>query len=284
MSNDRTTARARRQRAVASGERETAVERQRPRNDSTDPPASSRVRQRQAAAEVASETGASREGVGTVARLDGMDVFLRSPGVDAFGDTVASDFASEADFVEPTDVAPAVDAQAITADPTVAQGRRDDVRQRARQGLAGDDPYAQPDDFDVEVGALGVESAGLTDTGARNRAGRQFESETALDAVDPMADVTETGDGFGLTTGAEQRRAARGFEDDLDVFGQGELGTGDVRNIEDGFGLAEQPARELGASRLDAEFPDVDVTPSDVQLTETSTGAFEASFEAEVSR
>jgi len=255
MNSDTLTSRARRRRAVAAGERETAVERQGSRRESSDRPASSRVRQRQAAAEVAGETGVDTAGVGTVERIGGMDVFLRGPGPEQFGEQVADEFASSADFVETADVAPNVNAADISAAPVVAEGRRDDVAARAREqaasgaefirgddldaevgalgvtglgiaedrrddvaararaGFAADDPFAEPGDFGVDVTASGIESAGFTDAGARRRAGRQFESETPLDTVDPATDLTATGaGGFTLGESAEQRAAARSFE------------------------------------------------------------------------
>jgi len=162
----------------------------------------------------------------------------------------------------------------------IASGRRDDVATRTRQGLAADDPFAQPSDFDAEVSDSGIESAGLTEQGGRRRAGRQFEAETALGSVDPSADVTETGDGYALDTGAQRRLAARSFEGDLDIFGRGELDpASDIRETGDGFGLAREPAREVGAAAIDEQLPDRAVSPDDVTLEESDTGGFEAIFE-----
>jgi len=161
---------------------------------------------------------------------------------------------------------------AISAAPVVAQDRRDDVAARARQQTAADDPYAQPDDFTAEAGPAWCDpDLGLTDTGARRRAGRQFEAETPLESVDPTADVTPSGDGFGLTSDADQRRVARQFEDSESVFSQGELGTDDIRATDSGFGLRRDPARELAADRIDDQ-TDESVSESDITLTDTGDG------------
>jgi len=156
------------------------------------------------------------------------------------------------------------------------------VAQRARRGLASEDPFADPEDFSAEVTATGIESAGLTDAGAERRAAAQFTAETPLDSATP-ADVTETDSGFALDDSAQERVAARRFEDDLDVFGQGELSASDVRETDDGFGLDREPARELAAANL-SEQVDGDVSPDEVTLEETDSGGFEGVFEQEVNQ
>lgn len=305
----------------------------------------SRQQQRQTKREIAAEIDVDREGVGTVDRLrGGIDAFLRSSGARQFGEQVRSEFAAEADFVRPSDVAPNVDQQAIAASPAVAadrrptvaqrarqqtaadaefieagdlnadvdargvsdigiaEGRRDDVASRVRQDLAADDPFAKPGDFQADVSATGIESAGFTDIGARRRAGRQFEAETPLSAVDPQADIEPSGDGFALDSRAQERVAARNFEDQLDPFGSGaltpadiepsgdgfgltdsaqqtvaadrlddqfgsvDIGRGDITDTGDGFGLTESAQLEIGAARLDEQLPDTDVTADDVTL------------------
>lgn len=284
---DPTTARAQRLQAVAEGSAETAVDRLSGRSDprGSGSEITPRERQKRSKRKVAEELGIDRKGVGSVDRLGGLDVFLRSPGVEEFGNDVASDFASEADFVQPADVDPNVDGQAISANPVVASGRRDDVAQRTRQALAGDDQFARPSDFGVDVGPRGVEEAGLTDSGERQRAGRFFESRTPLSEVDPTADLTQSGDGFALDTAAERRSAARGFEDNTDLFGTGELDpSSDLRETDNGFGLARDEARQIAAERIDEQVSQVDVGPGDITLTETDSGEFEASFETEVRR
>jgi len=328
MANDPTTARARRRQAVAGGRAPDAVDqlsgRSNPGGSGRQTP--TRSAQTQAKREVAEEIDIDSEGVGSVDRLDGMDVFLRTSGVDAFGDNVAQDFAGQADFVTAADIDPNVDGQAIAANPVVAADRRDDVAQRARQQtaadaefiqaadlsadvggrgvtgievaadrrddvadrtrsqLAADDPFANASDFGVTVGATGVTDAGLTDDGKRRRAGRQFTAETPLDSVDPFADITETDSGFGLDDAAQKRSAARGFEDDLSFFEQGSLTGDDIRDISGGFGLAREPARELAASKLDAQISEFDIGPGDITLRETDSGRFEGSFSREVTR
>ena len=230
------------------------------------------------ARDVASELDIDREGVGTVERIRGLDVFLRSEGSQQFGQDVAADFASEADYVQPGDVAPNVDADAISASPAVAAGRRDDVAARARSQAAADDEFAQPGDFAAEVGPRGVASLGFSESGRRNRAARALEAQTPLADVDPTADLEASGEGFGLDDQAARRSAARGFEDSTPLA-QGALDPqADLRDTDGGFGLAAGPAREVAAERLDDELGNVSVAPDDVDLTRASDAAFEASF------
>jgi len=282
--NPPTTDRARRQRGVDTGARTDAVDRvpDPPDPRGRGPQTTSRSRQTTTARDVAGELGIDRSGVGTVDRIEGMDVFLRSGGADEFAEIVQTDFASDADFVAPDDVQARVDADAISADPFVAPDRRDDVSRRARQqtasgtefvepadlqadvgamgvtglgvresrrddvatrtqrSLAGEDPFIEPDDIAVEVGAMGVTSAGVREDRRDDIAAREFEATTPLGSVDPDTDLTATGDGFGLTTGAQRR---------------------------------------LGALQIDEQLPDVTVTADDVTLEDG-----QAVFEREVRR
>lgn len=288
MANDRpTTARARRARAVQEGRADDAVEAldtgADPRGFRRETP--SRQRQQQAKADIAEEIDIERRGVGTVDRIGGLDVFLRSPGVDQFGENVAADFAGQADFVQPADVDPRVDQQDIEARPIVDPQRRPAVRERATESVAADDQYAKPGDFRAEVGPSGVREIALTDTGARQRASRQFEAETPLFDVDPMADITPTDGGFALGDTAQRRAAARGFEAEYDLFGRGELDpTEDVRAVGEGFGLGRDEVREVAAARIDDQISQFDIGPEDIELRETDAGGFEGVFEREVQR
>ena len=236
-------------------------------------------------------------------------------------DRARRETAADMEFVQRGDLDADVTARGVTGI-AVAEERRDAVADRTARGLASDDEFAEPDDFGVDVTASGIEQAALTDAGARRRAGRQFESETALDTVDPTRDVTATddgfalaepgqrriaatefeadtplgsvdpqedvvadGDGFGLAEPRQREVAARGFEDELEQFGAGELDpTTDVRETDDGFGLAEGPARDVAAAELDRQVDEVDVSPGDIELEETDDGQFEAVFEREVER
>mgnify|MGYP000358997074 CR=1 FL=1 len=302
--SDPTTARAQRAQAVREGVADDAVDRTSGGANPgvRDRRTPSRDRQEQTAREVAEEIDISREGVGTVDRIGGLDVFLRSTGAQQFGRNVSQDFASEADFVTSEDVNARVDQDAIAARPLVAQDRRDDVRERARtetaadaqfierrdvaadvgprgvsnvrvrerrqddvasrarSELAGEDPFAQPSDFAVDVTSQGVERAALSESGARRRAGRVFESRTPLESVDPSSDVTETDDGLALTQSAQRRAGAEQLEaqtpfDELDP-------QSDIRDTADGFALAEGPQRELAADRLEDQTRLTDVNPS----------------------
>lgn len=198
-------------------------------------------------------------------------------------DILAGRFAEEREFVEPGDAL--VNADARTGVETLVDpAARDAIGQRAKQGVAGEDPYAEPGDLDVDVDPAGVESVGFTPMGERRRAGRQFAAETPLDTVAPD-DIRETDDGFGLTAGASRRLAAREFETDIDQFGRGELDPAtDIRELDDGFGLARGPARQAVAADIDAQIPEVDIGPDDIGLEETDSGGFRGVFEREVRR
>jgi hypothetical protein len=272
----------------------------------------SRQQQRETKREVAEQIDVDREGVGTVDRLrGGIDVFLRSSGARQFGAQVREDFAGEADFVTPSDVAPNVDSQRIAADPAVApdrrptvaqrarqgtaadaqfikpqdldadvgrrgvsdiaiaEGRRDDVASRAREGLAADDPFAKPGDFGVDVTPTGIEDAGLTDMGARRRAGRQFESETPLGEVDPSDDLRATGDGFALREGPQRRIAATRFESDTPLGSVDPQA--DIEQTDSGFALDTGAQREIAALQFENQTPLGDVSPTG-DVTPTGDG------------
>jgi len=189
--------------------------------------------------------------------------------------------AADAQFIEPDDLDADVGARGVSGI-EVAEDRRSAVADRTRQQLAAEDPFAEPDDFEAQVGPAGIESAGLTDTGQRRRAGRQFEQETPLSAVDPTDDLVRDGDAFGLAGDAQRRVAAREFERDIDLFDDGTLDPeSDIRATDSGFGLAEDPAREVAAEQLDERVDDRTVRAGDIDLEETDDGAFEAIFRGE---
>jgi hypothetical protein len=194
-------------------------------------------------------------------------------------EVLAERFAEQRRFVEPADAL--VDADPREGVQTRTDpGAIDEIAARAQQSVAAEDQFAEPGDFAADVGPGGVEEVRLTPRGELRRAGRQFESETALETVDPSSEIERSDDGFSLTGGADERLAARRFEDSTDTFGQGELDpSNDVRETDDGFGLSRDPARELAADRLDRQVESVDVGPSDIELTETESGDFEAVFE-----
>ena len=286
--SDPTTARAQRRQAVRDGTATDAVDR---RSDRTNPrgrvsETTPRTRQQTARRDVADDIDIVRDGVGTIDRIgEGIDVFLRSAGVRGFDENIRRDFASEADFVERGDIDSRIDAQNISADPIVARDRRDRVADRARRQFADDDPFAEPDDFDVGVDRFGIEDAGLSQMGERRRAGRQFEAETPLRSVDPERDLTRMDDGFGLGRGAQRRLSAREFESEFDMFGTGDLDPEtDIRSVNGGFGLAEGPTRQVAAADIDRQLDDFSVGVDDIELRETSDGQFEAMFEREVRR
>jgi hypothetical protein len=134
--------------------------------------------------------------------------------------------AADTEFIRASDLEADVGAMGVTG-LGVAADRRDDVANRTRTTLADRSPFTEPDDFAVTVTDRGVDEAMLTPAGERRAAARQFESDTALGDVNPDTDLTDTGDGFGLTTDAQ---------------------------------------RELGALRLDEQVPEVTITPDDVTL------------------
>lgn len=198
---------------------------------------------------------------------------------------LAERFAADRQFVD-------VDDTLVEADPRKGvrprtdPDRLDDIAEDAASEFAGADQFAEPGDFDVEVGPGGVTDARLSETGARRRASRQLTAETPLDAVDPTSDIRPTsGGGFELTDTAARRSAARRFEDDFGAIGQGSLDpTSDVRQTDTGFGLAEGPAREVAAAQLDEEVPEVDIGPDDISLELGDDGSYDAAFEGEVRR
>jgi|GEM_PF-3715693 len=158
-------------------------------------------------------------------------------------DELASRFADDRPFVDADDALVDADPRGGVETMT-APAARPEIAAEAREETAADAEFIQPGDLDAEVGPGGVQDVGLTDQGARRRAGRQFEAETPLSDVDPASDLRETGDGFGL---------------------------------------ARDPAREVAAERIDEQTPNLDVGVDDIDLEDTGDG-FEAVFEREVTR
>ena len=228
--------------------------------------------------------------------LDLDDEFIRPVQLDDRGEQIgfvpdergrgrlAERFADPRPFVEP-------DEALVDADPRRGVRTRTDpaaldrIADRAVSQFAADDEFAEADDFAVEVGPGGVEDARLTSAGERRRASRQFAAATPVDAFDPTVDIEPADDGFALTRAAQRRVAAREFEQDLDVFGRGDLDPDDdIRDTNGGFGLQRGPARQVAARDIDRQLPEIDVGPDDIVLEETETGGFEAVFEREVRR
>lgn len=226
-----------------------------------------------------------------------------------------SGLAAEDRFAKPGDFGVDVGASGIeSAGFTDMGARRRASRQFESQTLLDEvDPQS-----DIERSGDGF---ALGETPQREIAATRFERETSLSDVDPFGDVTardggfgldmgaqtqiaageldeqfgsvdigtgdvtRTGDGFGLDTDARRRGAARGFEDQLDQFGQGELDpSSDIRSVDDGFGLGRDPAREVAADRIDEQLEDFNVTAESIELEETASGTFEGIFETEVRR
>ena len=219
--DDPTTARAQRRQAVDQGTAADAVDTlsggTNPRSQGRQTP--TRRAQTRAKREVADEIDIDSEGVGSVDRIEeGLDLFLRDSGVDAFGDNVAQDFAGQADFVTAADIDPNVDGEAISAAPVVAAARRDDVADRARQQTAADAQFIQAMDLSADVGDRGV--TGI-EVAADRRDDVAARTRSQLAADDPFANASDFGgevgatgvESAGLTDDGQRRRAGRQFED-----------------------------------------------------------------------
>jgi len=282
MTDDPTTDRAQRQQAVASGERATgieAVDRRSPGAGLTR--GTSRSRQLDTQQEIASEIGVEREGVATTAQRGGMNAFLRSTGTQQFAANLRSDFAGAADFVTEQDVAPNVDPQAISADPVVAPGRRDDVAERAREQTAASAQYITEQDLAAEVGPRGVSELGVAesrrdDVAARTRQGLASEDPFAQPS-DFSADVSARGiESAGLTDQGARRRAGRQFEAETPLR---DVDTDDVTATEGGFGLDTEAQRRAAAREFESDiglFGTGELDPaSDIRDTESGFGLAE---------
>ena len=251
MSKEYQTDRSRRLEAVRSGQRETAVD----RRQTTEPRSrdiTSRSEQNRIASNIADEIDVDREGVGTVNRTDGLDVFLRSSGTDEFEEEVSSDFADSADYVRPTDVNPRVDPDQIEASPTIPTGRRDDIAERARSQSAAETNFIKSDDLRAEVSSRGVESLAIEEDrrdDIRTRTASSLASDDQfLKPQDFDVDVGERGiEDASLTDRGRRRGAAREFssETSLDVT------PNEVVKQSDGFGLGEEPRRQLAAREFE---------------------------------
>ena len=279
MTDDPTTDRAQRRQAVASGARDTgieAVDRRSPGAGLTE--GTSRSRQLDMQRDIAGEIGVDRGGVATTDRVGGMNAFLRSSGTQQFAANLRSDFASAADFVREGDVDPNVDPQAISADPVVAPGRRDDVAARARSETASDAEYITPADLRAEVGARGVNELQVAENRRDDVAQRTREG---LASEDPFAqpgdfEATVTGRGIesaGLTDQGAERRASRQFEAETPLR---DVDTDDVTATEGGFGLDTEAQRRAAAREFESDlsiFGSGELDPSsDIRDTDSGFG------------
>ena len=256
--SDRTTARARRQRAVREGREPDGVDRLSPRSDphtrGSEPPG--RTRQQDRRREIADELDIVDAGVGAVERLTGLDAFLRSEGQSEWGENLRDQFATEADFVEPQDVDPRINPFEIQAEPRVASDRRSAVADRARERTAADAEFIGSDDLAVDVGPGGVESLEVADDRrdrVADRATTAFaDDDPFAEPGDFFADVGALGiDDGGFTDDGERRRAGRMFESETPLSSVDPFD--DITEADDGFGLADPAQRRVAAREFESE-------------------------------
>ena len=106
-----------------------------------------------------------------------------------------------------------------------------------------------------------------TERTRRVGAAREFEADTALQDVDPFADITaREGGGFGLAAGPQRELAAR----DLDPqYPDVDIGASDVEPTGEGaFGLTPGAEREVAAERLEDQTPLGEVGTGDITRTD----------------
>jgi len=275
MPDGPTTARAQRQQAVAEGSRETAVDRLSGRSNpgGNGPETTSRERQRRTKQDIAEELDISREGVGSVDRLGGLDVFLRSPGVDEFDQQLREQAAEDEQFIQPADLGTEIDPQELSGRVTgVRQPRRDNV---AARRIEANSPYQTLTEDDVTQQSEG--GFGVTETKQRSFTASEIASDTALETVDPQADLQPTDGGFGLDLGAERRLVAESTEQSTPLSSVDPQS--DVTVVDGEPQLTDRTRKEAGAAQLDEQFPDIDIGVGDVQLEDG-----QVTFEKEVRR
>jgi hypothetical protein len=221
------------------------------------PETTPRKRQQTTRRDIAAELDIDREGVGSIERIGGLDVFLRGPGPAQFDSQVREQFASEADFVESGDVDAQVNAQDIAADPQVAPDRRPAVAQRARRATADTLEYITPADLDAQVGAFGVRELGVADDRRDDVASR---AAAGLASEDPYAEAgdfsVEVGDrgikSAGLSDTGARQRAGRQFESETAL---GDVDPSrDIQAADGGFGLTSGAQRRLTAREFESQF------------------------------
>lgn len=111
-----------------------------------------------------------------------------------------------------------------------------------------------------------------TERTERTEVAREFEATTPLDQVDPFGDLTaQDGGGFGLADQPRREVAAAELDPEYpDV----DLGAGDVQPADGGaFGLTPGAEREVAAERIEDQTPLGDVGAGDIR--ETDDGGFE---------
>ena len=154
--NEGRPTRADRRDAVERGDRADAIQRIPREEPPRAPPRTPRYQQLEIRDRRAADLGVDPDDVGTRDTIGG-GVRLSVTGTDRddVRDTFASDFAADRPFVDRDDVSANIDGQAITAEPTVRDDRREEIAERARPAAA-DELDAGVDDLRVGVDALGV--------------------------------------------------------------------------------------------------------------------------------
>jgi len=252
---------------------------------STDP-SDFRVSQR---GEVDPSTGDLREFVDT-------NFDISDENLNQFVDKASGDGVQTGEFNLPTgasgpDVNRAIDLRnAVRDDETIDASRFDTIEGNrgvsfttaARRERAAFAINPQFDAVDVGAGDLEQTDDGFTVSEPVQRQQAAAELDPQFDAVNVgREDIRQRDSGFGVTEGVRREQATAEFESQFDVFGVGELDRrDDLRKTESGgFGLARGAVAELGAQRLNEQYPAVDIGVGDVDVTEQTDGTFGVEFE-----
>ena len=127
----------------------------------------------------------------------------------------------------------------------------DAVEFRARQELADDEDFLERDDFDVQLGELGVEEAEISERGRQRATVRQFEDQFDVDLEPDDVVIGDDDDDIRLTDDAQERLDGVRIDDLRDQLPSDDdilfpTGSQDARNVSAAIGR-EIETGDLGA-------------------------------------
>jgi len=108
----------------------------------------------------------------------------------------------------------------------------------------------------------------VSDDAQRRNAAASLAASSPLDNVDPAEDVVATGDGFGLSEAAQRRAGAVTLDEQ---FPERQITASDVQLGTDSVSLTEQTRREFAADRFEQQTPLSEIDP-DADLTSGEDG------------
>jgi hypothetical protein len=209
----------------------------------------------------------------------GTQASLTSEGATAAERQARREFASEADFVTRQDVTADADRQALSVSARIAEGRRDDVAERAAADVAQRRQFVSEADLDADVGRRGVQSVSIEEErrdDVEQRAEQSFAADAdKISASDVDADLGDRGvsDVAVENKAAVAQRVRQDLASDSEFISTEDV---DVEVSDSGVeraAIPESAQKSAAAERFDQQLEAVDVTRQDITQTDSGFAA-----------